>query len=141
MTFEPIGDLLSPAKLLNHQSLCLSPNPARVVMRPFRPSAEPRDLNPPDRARVTHIVDRVLALDPQAASRQLADVLESFEGRHRRLLAAFETRADAVEVVHSMHSPLTQVQRQLIGAYFLHEYSFEAAALFKIGRASCWVRV
>jgi predicted GH43/DUF377 family glycosyl hydrolase len=99
-------------------------------MRHYRPTVEPRDLNPPDTRRVTHIVERVLALDPQAARRQLADVLEHFEGRHRRLLAAFETRADAVEVVHSVHSPLTQVQRQLIGAYFLHEYSFEAAALF-----------
>ncbi|HEV2442558.1 MAG TPA: glycoside hydrolase family 130 protein [Steroidobacteraceae bacterium] len=121
---------MSPATLVNHQSLCLRPDPARVVMRHFKPSIEPRDLTPTDTRRMTHIVDRVLALDPQAAGRQLADVLENFEGRHRRLLAAFETRADAVEVVHSVHSPLTQVQRQLIGAYFLHEYSFEAAALF-----------
>ncbi len=79
---------------------------------------------------MTQIVDRVLALDSLAAGRQLAEVLESFEGRHRRLLGAFETRADAVEIVHSVQAPLTQVQRQLIGAYFLHEYSFEAAALF-----------
>ncbi|HEY6515575.1 MAG TPA: glycoside hydrolase family 130 protein [Steroidobacteraceae bacterium] len=99
-------------------------------MRHFRPSVEPRDLTPPDTRRMTHIVERVLALDPHAADRELANVLENFEGRHRRLLAAFETRADAVEVVHSLHSPLTQVQRQLIGACFLHEYSFEAAALF-----------
>ena len=121
---------MSPAPLVNHQPLCLRPNPARVVMRHFKPSIEPRDLTPTDTRRVTHIVDRILALDPRAAGRQLADVLENFEGRHRRLLAAFETRADGMEVVHSVHSPLTQVQRQLIGAYFLHEYSFEAAALF-----------
>lgn len=130
MTFESIGEALFPAPLLNHQSLCLRPDPTRVVMRHFKPSIEPRDLNPPDRRRMTHIVDRVLALDSLAASRQLAEVLESFEGRHRRLLTAFETRADAVEIVHSVQAPLTQVQRQLIGAYFLHEYSFEAAALF-----------
>ena len=121
---------MSLAPLLNRQSLYLHPDPSRVVMRHFKPSIEPRDFNPPDRRRVTHIVERVLALDPLAARLQLADVLENFEGRHRRLLTAFETRADAVEVVHSVNSPLTQVQRQLIGAYFLHEYSFEAAALF-----------
>ena len=28
------------------------------------------------------------------------------------------------------HAAFTKVQRQLVGAYFLHEYSFEAAALF-----------
>ena len=27
-------------------------------------------------------------------------------------------------------APFTKVQRQLVGAYFLHEYSFEASALF-----------
>ena len=35
-----------------------------------------------------------------------------------------------MEIAHVVHTPLTQLQRQLIGAYFLHEYSFEAAALF-----------
>jgi predicted GH43/DUF377 family glycosyl hydrolase len=124
------GDTVSPEPLLKHQALCLRPNPARVVMRHFKPTIEPRDRNPTDARRVSHIVDRVLALDRQSAGRQLAEVLENFEGRHRRLLADLETRADAVEVVHSAHSPLTQLQRQLIGAYFLHEYSFEAAALF-----------
>src|SRR3954468_1734167 len=28
------------------------------------------------------------------------------------------------------HAVFTQAQRQLVGAYFLHEYSFEASALF-----------
>lgn len=121
---------MSSPTLVKRQTLRLSPDPTRVVMRHFKPSAEPRNLTPTDTKRVTHIVDRVLALDPDSASQQLTELLETFEGRHRRLLATFETRADAVEVVHSVHSPLTQAQRQLVGAYFLHEYSFEAAALF-----------
>jgi predicted GH43/DUF377 family glycosyl hydrolase len=79
---------------------------------------------------MSHIVHRVLELDPQTVRRQLADVLEGFQGRHRRLRAALETRADTMEIAHSMHTSLTDAQRQLIGAYFLHEYSFEAAALF-----------
>ena len=79
---------------------------------------------------MSYIVHRVLELDPQTALQQLADVLESFQSRHRRLAAAFETRTDTMEVAHSVHTPLTSVQRQLIGAYFLHEYSFEAVALF-----------
>jgi predicted GH43/DUF377 family glycosyl hydrolase len=35
-----------------------------------------------------------------------------------------------MEQAFALHSPFTQEQRRLIGAYFLHEYSFEAAALF-----------
>ena len=61
---------------------------------------------------------------------QLADVLESFLGRHRNLLDIFETRALEMEVALAGHVPFTLDQRRLIGAYFLHEYSFEAAALF-----------
>ena len=50
--------------LLNRQALYLRPDPARVVVRPFKPATEPRDLNPTDKTRANHIVDRVLALDP-----------------------------------------------------------------------------
>jgi predicted GH43/DUF377 family glycosyl hydrolase len=121
---------LSVLSLLHRQSLCLRPDPSRVVVRPFRPSVEPRDLNPTDKTRANHIVDRVLALDVDAAKGQLLDVLENFDGRHRDLLKTFEIRAAEMEEAFSPHMSFTHVQRQLIGAYFMHEYSFEAAALF-----------
>jgi predicted GH43/DUF377 family glycosyl hydrolase len=121
---------LSQATFLNRQALYLRPDPARVVVRPFRPATEPRDLNPIDRTRANHIVHRVLALDPEMAANQLADVLENFQGRHRNLLETFEARADEMEDAFATHAVFTKVQRQLIGAYFMHEYSFEASALF-----------
>ena len=121
---------MSQTKFLNRQALYLRPDPARVVVRPFKPATEPRDLNPTDKTRANHIVDRVLALDSEAAASQLADVLENFQGRHRNLLATFEARADEMEDAFAPHTGFTKVQRQLVGAYFLHEYSFEAAALF-----------
>jgi predicted GH43/DUF377 family glycosyl hydrolase len=115
---------------LNRQALYLRPDPTRVVVRPFKPATEPRDLNPTDKARANHIVDRVLALDPEMAASQLADILENFQGRHRNLLDKFETRADEMEDAFSAHATFTKTQRRLVGAYFLHEYSFEASALF-----------
>jgi predicted GH43/DUF377 family glycosyl hydrolase len=121
---------LSQATFLNRQALYLRPDPARVVVRPFRPATEPRDLNPIDKTRANHIVARVLALDPEIAADQLADVLENFQGRHRNLLETFEARADEMEDAFAPHAVFTKVQRQLIGAYFMHEYSFEASALF-----------
>ena len=99
-------------------------------MRPFKPATEPRDLNPTDKTRANHIVDRVVRLEAGAASRQLTEVLENFEGRHRNLLAIFEARAAEMEDALEPHAVLNRTQRSLIGAYFLHEYSFEAAALF-----------
>ena len=99
-------------------------------MRPFKPATEPRDPKPTDKTRANHIVDRVLGLDAETAAQQLADVLDNFQGRHRDLLAKFEARADEMEGAFADHAIFTKVQRQLVGAYFLHEYSFEAAALF-----------
>lgn len=121
---------MSRSPFLNRQALYLRPDPTRVIVRPFKPATEPRDLNPTDKTRANHIVDRVLALGADAAARQLDDVLENFIGRHRNLLRAFEARADDMEDALAIHASFTQTQRQLVGAYFLNEYSFEASALF-----------
>ena len=118
------------ATFLNRQALYLRPDPARVIVRPFKPATEPRDFNPTDKTRANHIVDRVLALDSEAVGSQLAEVLENFQGRHRNLLEIFESRADEMEEALEAHGTFSKIQRQLIGAYFLNEYSFEASALF-----------
>ena len=121
---------MSQATFLNRQALYLRPDPTRVIVRPFKPATEPRDLNPTDKTRANHIVERVLELNSSAAASQLADVLENFLGRHRNLLETFEARADEMEGALAAHGIFSKVQRQLIGAYFLNEYSFEASALF-----------
>jgi len=43
-----------------------------------------------------------------------------------------------MEVAFEGHVPFTLDQRRLIGAYFLHEYSFEAAALFNPSIVRHW---
>jgi predicted GH43/DUF377 family glycosyl hydrolase len=121
---------LSHATFLHRQALYLRPDTARVIVRSFKPTTEPRDLKPTDKTRANHIVERVLALDPEVAAHLLADVLENFQGRHRNLLETFEARADVMEQALAAHGVFSKVQRQLIGAYFLNEYSFEASALF-----------
>ncbi|MGA2893209.1 MAG: glycoside hydrolase family 130 protein [Xanthobacteraceae bacterium] len=121
---------MSQSQFLNRQSLFLRPDPSRVVVRPFKPATEPRDLNPTDKIRANNIVDRVLRLDAAAAAKQLSDVLDNFEGRHRNLIDIFETRAAEMEDALEPHAKLDATQRRLIGAYFLNEYSFEASALF-----------
>jgi predicted GH43/DUF377 family glycosyl hydrolase len=121
---------LTQNTFFNRQAFHLRPDSARVVVRPFRPATEPREFNATDWTRTNRIMGRVLALDAAAVSSQLADVLENFHGRHRNLLEIFEARTNEMDVAFSAHPPFTQDQRRLVGAYFLHEYSFEAAALF-----------
>ena len=115
---------------VHRHNLFLRPDPARVVVRPFKPATEPRDFNATDKNRANNIVDRVLALAPEVAEQQLAEVLQHFHERHRNLLGTFEARADEMEEAFASHATFTREQRRLVGAYFLHEYSFEAAALF-----------
>ena len=106
------------------------PDPSRVVLRPLKLATEPRGLNATDETRVNHVLDRVLALDAETTERLLAEVLENFDARHRNLLETFEARAGEMEKSFAPHMEFSKMQRRLIGAYFLHEYSFEAAALF-----------
>lgn len=115
---------------LKRQSVSLYPDPSRVVVRPFKHATEPRKLNPIDKSRANRIIDRVLHLDLKAVDEKLRRVLEDFEGRHRRLTEAFEARGVEMEEMLNLNDTLTDTQRCLIGAYFLHEYSFEASALF-----------
>jgi predicted GH43/DUF377 family glycosyl hydrolase len=121
---------LSQAILLNRQGPSVRADPARVIVRAFKPAIEPRGFNATDTKRANHIVDRVLALDPATAAKLLAEVLASFQARHRNLLEIFEARADAMEGAFAAHTSFSKDQRRLIGAYFLNEYSFESTALF-----------
>ena len=105
---------MSQPTFLNRQALYLRPDPSRVIVRPFKPATEPRDLNPTDKTRANHIVDRVLALDAAAVALQLADVLENFEGRHRNLLETFEARADEMEQAFAKHGDFSY------GLYIVH---------------------
>src|SRR5580693_772135 len=82
-----------PPALVVRQAVSLRPDAARVVMRQFKPATEPREHNPTDKTRANHIVDRVMALDPVSAARQLAEDLENFQDRHRDLPERCEERA------------------------------------------------
>ncbi len=89
LIFQGLRGILSHTTFFNRHALHLRPDPARVVVRPFKPATEPRDLNPTDKTRANHIVERVLALPPATVTSQLAEVLENFLGRHRNLLQTF----------------------------------------------------
>ncbi len=130
MSIDSATPSSSPTALVTRQALYLRPDPGRVILRPFKPATEPREFSPTDKTRANHIVNRVLELNPEAADRQLAEVLENFQGRHRNLLAILEARAAEMEVAFRVHTVFTRTQRLLVGACFMHEYSFEAVALF-----------
>ena len=116
-------------------SLCRLPvtlrsDPARVLARPFFPAAEPRDLHRPDASRAMRIIARVLAMEPDAVAVELAATLQAFGRRHRDLRTLLIDRCDQIHGPAAEGVELSEERRLLIGACFIHEYSFEASALF-----------
>lgn len=102
------------------------PDPRRVICKPFLPGS---DLYPDGRTRVERILSRVLALPEEQAAATLADVYARFATRHLDFTSVLERQF--AEVAHrvSHKEELSEERRRLIGAYFTHEYSIDAAAL------------
>ena len=113
-------------ELFNH-SLRLHADPSRVVVRPFHLAWQ---ANGHGVSRSERIIREVLDLSPAEAHAQLEVVLKDFEARHWQTRRVFMTRYDEIEAKHGLDGAnISDEKRQLIGAYFCHEYSYAAAAL------------
>lgn len=107
----------------------LQADPARVVVRPFHIPIEAHAL-PGRPGRVRRIVDSVLLMSLEVAHAELELVLRDFEARHWQTRNVFMSRYAVIrEALQLDESALPEEKKQLIGAYFCHEYSYAAAAL------------
>lgn len=112
---------------LYHHPLRLRADPSRVVVRPFHIGWQSTNGAP---SRTERLVRAVLEMSPGEARAQLATVLKDFEARHWQTRRVFMTRYDEIEVQLGLDgAKIGDEKRQLIGAYFCHEYSYAAAAL------------
>ena len=100
--------------------IVLKPDASRVLFRPFAPAGDERPLR---------ILSRVLALSEVEVTEMLAQVLAEFKTRHQRMFDYFLMRFEFVRHLLPTDQPLSNERKLLIGAYFTHEYSLEAAAL------------
>jgi hypothetical protein len=106
--------------------LRLDPDPRRRIVKAFLPGGR----NPDDgRTRVEHILDRVLDMSAEDRSRTLAEVRARFDARHEDLDAVLRIGFRAVRHWIDHPAALSEDVHDLVGAYFVHEYSVEAAAL------------
>lgn len=112
---------------LETHALRLHADPSRVVVRPFHIAWQSNGSAP---SRTERLVHAVLAMSPIEARRQLNTVLKDFEARHWQTRRVFMTRYDQIEELLKLDgAAISDEKRQLIGAYFCHEYSYAAAAL------------
>jgi predicted GH43/DUF377 family glycosyl hydrolase len=99
----------------------IEPDQSRVLLRPFDPG---------DSERAAGIVQRILSIPEAEVVLLLQSVSGDFARRHQHLHARFCERFAQVCDTHCGDTELSEARRQLIGAYFLAEYSLESAALF-----------
>jgi predicted GH43/DUF377 family glycosyl hydrolase len=105
------------------------PDPKRVLAKPFIPGgADPSS----GTSRAAVVLDRIMRMSDDDVATTLSDALARFVDRHRRLDAVLD--GNAARVAAHLGRPdlsdgLSPDRRRLIGAFFTHEYSVEAAAL------------
>ena len=98
-----------------------------MVVRPFHLVWQ---ANGGAKSRAERLVENVLGLSDAEKSAQLDLVLKDFEARHWQTRRVFLSRYEEISAqVKIDDASLDETTRQLIGAYFCHEYSYAAAAL------------
>ncbi len=106
---------------IKRTKVLLRPDPARVLLRPFNPATEQRFIK---------ICARVLALSEGEVHALLKEVMAEFGERHIEIRRFLKRRFQQVRPYLLTDETLSEQRELLIAAYFTHEYSLEAAALF-----------
>jgi len=99
----------------------LRPDESRVLLRPFHPG---------DSRRAANIIARVMILSESRVSSVLTQVYAEFQDRHQQIKNLLEERFEQVRHHLLTDEEISRKRRQLIGAYFVLEFSLESAALF-----------
>jgi len=105
----------------------LLPDATRVLAKPFLPGEE---ILLPGQSRAQLLMQRVLTIPEARVTELNAEILQRFDGRHRDFTLILERQFEAVASYIDGGDRISAARRRLIGAYFTHEYSIEAAALF-----------
>lgn len=127
---DAASQAVEAADFVQQLPVVLRPDPSKTVIRPYIPAADPRGGADGVNQRAVQIADRVLALDDEAVSAEVERLLAEYSDRYACASCVFTRR------FHEVNGELIRRCRPgpdrslLIGAYFCHEYSYEAAALF-----------
>ncbi len=117
--------------LIERQSLVLSPDPRRVLLRPFIPSLVVKpDARPEPSSRILSLFARVMTLNEAEVRLKLEEVLAEFDGRHDDIRRIFQERFSQIRGLLPIDRELDEHRRLLLGSYFTNEYSLESSALF-----------
>jgi len=106
---------------IRRSSIVISPDPSRVLLRPFIPANE---------SRIRRIIERVLSLSETEIAARHASVMDDFSSRHVDITRVLNRHFQLVRAWLPNGRKLSEKQKSVIGAYFTSEYSVESAAIF-----------
>jgi predicted GH43/DUF377 family glycosyl hydrolase len=102
-------------------NVVLQPDRTRVLLRPFLGANDRRAIN---------LCAQIMAIPESEVHALLQEVQAEFGDRHVKIDAFLKRRFDRVLPSLPPNSEPSEERKLLLGAYFSHEYSLEAAALF-----------
>jgi predicted GH43/DUF377 family glycosyl hydrolase len=105
----------------------LLPDARRVLAKPYLPG---EDTLLPGASRAHLLVERILAIPEAEVNPLNVSIMRRFGKRHRGFVRTLEQQFERVASHIPPDAVVSTERRLLIGAYFTHEYSVEAAALF-----------
>jgi hypothetical protein len=106
---------------VTRSTITLDPDRTHVLARPFRLMSDQRSVK---------ISTRVMALSENEVRSLLEGVRAEFGDRQLKIDEFLRRRFDAVSPYLLNGQRLSEERKLLLGGYFTHEYSLEAAALF-----------
>jgi len=106
---------------VRRKELRFQSEPSRVIAKPYFPGGE---------VRSKHIIQRILDISEEQSRQLLKDLVADFSLRHKNIERIFENNFAGVKQWVPPQSCLSAQRQSLIGAYFTHEYSIQAAAFF-----------
>ncbi len=105
----------------------LLPDARRVLAKPFLPGEETLLAGI---SRGGLLMERILAIPEAHVSALVDEIQASYGSRHGAFDSVLERHFELAARYIGGAMPISRARRLLIGAYFTHEYSVEAAALF-----------
>lgn len=106
---------------IKRTKLVLCPDRTRVLLRPFLQASDPR---------AARICAEVMALSESKVHALWTQVQAEFGKRHVKIDEFLYRRFEQVQPCLRTERKLSRERKLLLGSYFSHEYSLEAAALF-----------
>ena len=106
---------------VKRSTVILDPDRTHVLARPFSLMSDQRSIK---------ITARVMALPENAVHALLEKVRAEFGDRQLKIDEFLHRRFDEVSPYLLNGQRLSEERKLLLGGYFTHEYSLEAAALF-----------